>query len=276
MPAKLPDFRRAGPLDLLRGFSLPFRGMGLVFSTPKLTLLTLVVAAVTFFTLIGLLVALWHLAPGLVGMLWTEPDAWWQVALHSLLTAVVYGLLFIIGANVLPPLLVAPLMDPISVQAEKSLGFPVSEDGSLGRMVKETVRAVANAMVRLVVLLLGQALLLPLLLIPVAGAPIFTTLSWLWTALWVAVSFLDVPMARHLYSFDHEIHLLRRRLPLCLGFGAAIALMLWVPLLNSFFVPISVVSGTMLFRGLVAAGDLPAPPSEAQAEPATPPAPREG
>ncbi|MGI5863872.1 MAG: EI24 domain-containing protein [Myxococcales bacterium] len=260
----IPDLHRAGPLDFFRGFAIPFRGMRLIFGTSKLMLLTLSVAAVTFFSLIGVLIALWYLAPDLVAAFWKEPEAWYALIAHKLLVALVYGLLFIIGANVMPPLLVAPLMDSISVQAEKALGFPVNDDGGFGRLVKETVRAVANGLVRLLVLLVGQAALLPLLLIPVAGGPLWTGLSWCWTAVWVAVSYLDVPMARYLYNFDHEVHVLKKRLPLCLGFGAAIALMLWIPLLNSFFVPVAVVSATVLFRALVAASTLPQPaaPSE--------------
>mgnify|MGYP002410957064 CR=1 FL=1 len=265
----IPDLRRAGPLDFFRGFAIPFRGLRLVFSTSKLMLLTLSVAAVTFLSLIGVLVALWYLAPGLVATFWEEPEAWYALAAYKLLVALVYGLLFVIGANVVPPLLVSPLMDPLSVEAEKTLGVAVSEDGSFGRLVKETVGSIANGLVRPLVLLVGQAALLPLLLIPVAGGPLWTGLSWCWTTVWVTVSYLDIPMARHLYSFDHEVHVLKKRLPLCLGFGAAIALMLWIPLLNSFFVPAAVVSATVLFRGLVAAGTLP-PPASSPAAPLDP------
>jgi hypothetical protein len=101
-------------------------------------------------------------------------------------------------------------------------------------MVREVARAVRNGLVRLVVLGLGQLLLLLLLLVPGIGGPLWSVASWTWTALWLSAAHLDVPMARHLYSFDQELSVLRRRPLLCLGFGAAVALMLWVPVLNCF------------------------------------------
>jgi CysZ protein len=43
---------------------------------------------------------------------------------------------------------------------------------------------------------------------------------------------------------------LRARLALALGFGGCLSLILWVPLLNFFLMPLAVVAGTLLFRGL--------------------------
>jgi CysZ protein len=265
LPAQVPDLARRGPLDLLRGFCLPFRGLGLVFSTPRLKLLTVAVGAVTLVTLVGLGMGLIQLAPALVGHFWSPGAAWYAIAAQKLLVVLVFGLLFVIGANVVPALLVAPLMDPLSKQAERAIGVPGEAGGGALRLIKETARALANTLMRLVVLLIGHAVLLPLLLVPVLGAPTWSVLGWFWTAIWVAVSYLDVPMARHLYSFEQELAVLKQRFALCLGFGAAISLMLWVPLLNFFFVPVAVVSGTVLFRSLVSAGALP-PPADERAE----------
>ena len=266
---RTPDLTRKGPLDVFRGFLLPLRALGLVFSTRPLALLTLGVAAITGLTLVGLVVLLWHTAPALVDWAWTPQAVWYARAAHRALEVLVFLLFFVAGANTLPLMLAAPLMDPISVATEGLLGHPPT-GGGLKRMVREVLRAWANALVRLVVLLLGQLVLLPILLIPGAGGPIWTALSWIWTAIWVCAAYLDVPMARHLYSFADELAAVRRRPALCLGFGAAVALMLYVPLLNFFFVPVAVVAGTLLFRGLLAANAIAAP----QARPAAaPPAP---
>lgn len=270
MSIALPDLSRPGPIDLLRGFALPFRALRLLFATPKLVALTLAVAALTAVALTGLFVALWHFAPELATALWQGGTQWWAKALHGLLTAAVFVLLFAIGANVLPMTLAIPLIDPISANTEQVLGFAVQDEGGVGRVVRETLRALGNGLVRFIAFALGHALLLVLLLIPGVGAPIWTVLSWTWTALWVAAQHLDIPMARHLYSFGEEVTVIRRRLPLCFGFGAAVSLMLWVPLLNFFFVPVAVIAATLLFRGLVQAGMLPAPRALPQAGIVTP------
>jgi CysZ protein len=53
------------------------------------------------------------------------------------------------------------------------------------------------------------------------------------------------------------IRALRTRLPLALGFGATLWVLLWVPVLNFFLMPVAVVAGTLLFRGLLSSGALP-------------------
>ncbi|MBI5547036.1 MAG: EI24 domain-containing protein [Deltaproteobacteria bacterium] len=264
-PLRAPDLKRSGLLDPLRGFTIGLRGLGLVFSTPRLARLTSAVAAITALTLIGLAVGLWHAVPAALQWAWTPPDTWWARSLFTLLEVLSFLLLFVAGAVTLPMMLAAPLMDPISVATERLLGYEASSEGGLGRTLRETTRAVVNALLRLFVLLLGQAVLLLLLLIPGVGGPLWTVLSWLWTALWATAAYLDVPMARHLYPFSHEAAALKRRTGVCLGFGAAVALMLWVPLLNFFFVPVAIVGSTLLFRGRVASGDIPSPEAVADA-----------
>jgi len=259
---RTPDLTRRGPLDFFRGFALPLRALGLVFSTRPLALLTFGVAFITGLTLAGLGFGLWHGVPALVDWAWTPPATWWAKAGHRALEVLVFLLAFVAGANTLPLMLAAPLMDPISVATEGLLGFPPTE-GGLRRIVREVLRAWANAIVRLLILACGQLLLLVLLLIPGVGGPIWTVLSWTWTSIWVCAAYLDVPMARHLYGFGDELAALKKRPAVCLGFGLAVALMLWVPLLNFFFVPVAIVAGTLLFRALLAAGTI-APKAQRQ------------
>ncbi len=259
----VPDLSRGGFLDLFRGFALPFRGFGLVFSTSRLSWLTLAVAGVTVVTLVLLWQALGWAAPALVEWAWPAPKEWWAQAIHWLLRKAAFMVGFVAGASIFPLLLAAPLMDPISIATEQQLGLPVTGEGGVMRTIKETLRALANAPLRLAVLLTGHLVLLPILLVPGIGSIVWSGLSWAWTAVWVTAAYLDVPMARHLYRFDQEVAVVRARPALCLGFGGAVALMLWIPLLNFFFVPVAVVGATLLFRGVVAARVIPPPTSDA-------------
>jgi len=56
---------------------------------------------------------------------------------HRALEVLVFLLAFVAGANTLPLMLAAPLMDPISVATEGLLGFPPTE-GGLRRIVRES------------------------------------------------------------------------------------------------------------------------------------------
>lgn len=254
--------RRNALVDLGRGFLLPFQSLRLLFATPALRSLTLIIAAITFLSLGAVIAALWHFNPAIVGLVWQRPDTWYLAALHTLFSAAVFLLLTVLGANILPLTLAAPLMDPLSASAERAMGITLVSEGGLKRLASEIARQVGHALVRICVLLLGHLVLLLLFLIPGAGAVVWTWAGWAWTVLWLAAQYLDVPMARHLYSFDEELALLRRRTALCFGFGAAIYLLLWVPLLNFLFVPVAVVAGTTLFRAMVRAKEILPPRDE--------------
>ena len=61
---------------------------------------------------------------------------------------------------------------------------------------------------------------------------------------------------RHLHPTASVFRLLRERTALCLGFGASVQVVLLVPVLNAFFLPLAIVGGTLLYLGLGRAGSL--------------------
>jgi CysZ protein len=67
------------------------------------------------------------------------------------------------------------------------------------------------------------------------------------TALFLSREMMDGPMSRRRYRFRRKLRIVRSQLPLMLGFGMACAGLLWVPLLNFVFMPVSIVGGTLLF-----------------------------
>jgi CysZ protein len=106
------------------------------------------------------------------------------------------------------------------------------------------------------ILLLGQALVLALQLLLPAAAPLWAAAGVGWTALFACAEYLDPPLARRGGSFVEVRRVLARRTALALGFGLSVTVLLWVPLLNLFLLPLAVVAGTLLHRSLVSAGTL--------------------
>jgi len=80
--------------------------------------------------------------------------------------------------------------------------------------------------------------------------------GWGWTALWACAEYLDAPLSRRDRPFSDVRQVLVRRTSLALGFGLVLTLLLWIPLVNLFLVPVAVAAGTLLHRSLVAAGTL--------------------
>lgn len=258
----VPDLPpRSSFSDFVQGVALLGRALGLIFRAPKLFALSALCALVTLVSLVALVWLIGHYSPQLVGALFPRPEAWYGQALWYLVLALTFVVLLVVGANTLPPLLLAPLMDPLSETTEELCGGYTSPPFTLGAFFKGLMTGVGHTLARVFFLVLGLTVLLPLHLIPGLGSVLWTVLGSLWAMIWMAGEHLAAPMTRHLYPFAEVRRMLRERRALCLGLGAGIYLMLWVPVLNTFFLPVAVVAGTLLYRGLIAAGNLPPPPA---------------
>jgi len=247
--------RQSGPLDLLRGATFPLRAARLVASVPRLRRLAATCAAITL-----VVFALWAWAlvtwlPGLLESIWPHPGS--PVGWLWDLTLVVAGVLaWLLGAASLPLLALAPLEDVLVDATESAVGAPPAPPAGITATVRQAVSAVVRTGARVAVLLAGQALVLALQLILPAAAPLWAIAGVLWTALLVCAEYLDPPLARRGGSFAEVRRVLAGRTGLALGFGLSTTLLLWVPLLNLFLVPVAVVAGTLLHRSLVQAGTL--------------------
>ncbi|MET0403306.1 MAG: EI24 domain-containing protein [Cystobacter sp.] len=254
----VPTFSaRSGPADFLQGLALIGRATGLIFRTPRLLGLSLLCAAFTLAALVGLFALLWMYVPDLLGALWTRPEPWAGRILWGFVLVLLFLVLFVVGASVGVPLVLAPLQDPLSERTEERCGGPAARPTPF---LRSLILGISHTLARAFFLFLGLAVILPLNLVPGVGNMAWVVLGALWTMLWLAGEHLAAPMTRHQYPFAEVRRVMRLRWPLCLGFGAGVYVLLWLPLLNNFFLPVAVVGGTLLYRGLLAAGTIPLPP----------------
>ncbi len=249
--------------DFFQGLGLLGRAFSLILRDRRLLLLSALCAAVTAVALVGLVWLLWTYAPGVLGSVWARPESWYGRAAWSTVLVLSSLVLWVVGANVVPPLLLAPLQDPLSELTEEACGGGPSAAFTLAGFLRGLFTGIAHTLARLFFLLAGLAILLPLHLIPGVGSVLWTVLGSLWTMMWMAGEFLAAPMTRHLYPFAEVRRMMRERRALCLGLGAGIYVLLWVPILNAFFLPVAIVAGTLLYGGLREARLLPPPPGEA-------------
>jgi CysZ protein len=250
----LPPERSAG--DLFRGLAIPARAFFLIVRTPKLLALSVLCAVVTGLTLVGVGWGAWSLGQSLSSWL-IAGDSGWQHAASVGLGVVFFIVLFAAGALTAPNLLLAPLQDPLSEATEAQCGDFTAPPFSLGGVVRGTIESLRHTLLRFVFMALGAVVLLPLNLIPVAGSVLYVVLSSTWSMFWLSVEHLSNPMARHLRPFREVVGALRKRLALSLGIGAALYVLLWIPVLNFFLMPVAVVAGTLLYRSLRQVGALP-------------------
>jgi CysZ protein len=243
--------------DFFRGLALPFQALRVMVSSAKLLGLSLLSALVTSCVLV-LLAVFW----------WPRAFAWasalvgtgsWRDVVVFIVGFLLFALTFFVSALTVPNLVLAPLQDPLSEATEERCGDFTSVSSSVRATVRGTLHSLGHTFLRLATQLIGVAVLLPLNLIPGAGSIAFAIAGSVWSMFCLALEHLSNPMARHLYPFGQVVVVLRRRLALALGFGAALYCMLWVPVLNFFLLPIAVVAGTLLYRALRTAQVLGAP-----------------
>lgn len=245
----------SGPARLGAGVSLPFRGLAYLLDHPALWPYAILPVVVTIVgLLVGVAVAV-PLSGWLLGLLWTEPAGW--LAALWIAARVAVGLSVVVAvALALSVTASAPFADLLSARVEAlELGAP--EGGGVRRALAEVWRGIAGTLVRAAGLLLGLAVLLPTMLIPL----VYPVLAFLWTARWTAVEWLDLPMTRNLHPVREVRAALRAVRPLGFGFGGMLTLALAVPLANFLVVPVGAVAGTLLYCDLVRAGVLRRPAS---------------
>jgi CysZ protein len=264
-PSRAPQFDREPSLkDFGRGLALPFRAAALIFRSSKLLAWSALSALVTLVTLVLVVYLSARYCTELVDLVFTRPGSWYGQMLWYAVVVLTFGVMVVIGANALPTVLLAPLQDPLSETTEELVGNYVSPPLSIPRLIKGATVSIGHTLARVFFLVLGHALLFPLHFIPGIGSIVWGVLASVWSMAWLAGEYLDGPMARHLYRFSEVRQVLMQRKALALGFGAAVYVMLWVPVVNFFFIPTAVVAGTLLFRGLVEAGTLRPPPAAAR------------
>lgn len=270
-PVVPPLSPRPSLADFFVGLGLPLRAAGIIFRDRTLFWLSVLSSIVTALTLVAVVYFAWALSPGIVEWVYPKPPDGFALVLWSTVRILVFAVLLVVGANTVPMIVLAPLQDPISEATERVCGDFEAPPFSIGGLLRGTWIAIGHTLARMSLLLLGLAVLFPLNFVPGIGSIVWTAVGGLWTTFWVATEYLDAPMARHLYPFGEVRRTVQKRLALSLGLGAAITLTLWVPVVNFFFVPVAIVSGTLLFRGLRDTGDLGPPPSLTRSPPRLPP-----
>ena len=212
-------------------------------------LLSMVSAAVAGAVLLSLPFLLWPLAQKVADFFIDDVEGWKHWA-HHFLTLACFLSFFPATALTIPNVVLSPLQDPISEATETACGAFNPPPFAVKAMLKGIAASLIHTGLRLTFMLLGLLVLAPLNFIPGVGSFLWWLLSSLWTMFWLSAEYLSGPMSRHLYRFSEVVRALRKRLPLAMGFGGGLFILLWVPVLNFFLMPVAVVAATLLFTAL--------------------------
>ncbi|MCF7983680.1 MAG: sulfate transporter CysZ [Thiohalocapsa sp.] len=163
----------------------------------------------------------------------------WPVFVLVLLVIVFYS--FTLVAN----LLASPFNGLLAEKAEALItGKSLADAGDYGKLLKQLPATLLDELRKILYALLWT---IPFLILAFA-VPLIGPLIWfLFTAWMLTVQYADFPMGNHGLRFRDMRATLRRRRVLSLSFGAAVAAMTMVPVLNFIAMPAAVAGATAMW-----------------------------
>jgi len=137
--------------------------------------------------------------------------------------------------------LASPLNGLLSEKIEQQRGSAIADE-ALSSMIVRTFR---RELTKLGYMLPRYLLLLLVTLIP--GVNLASPVLWFWFGSWiVALQYLDYSFDNHARSFAETRAALASQSLTVLGFGATVALLMTIPLVNWFVMPAAVIGATLL------------------------------
>jgi CysZ protein len=176
---------------------------------------------------------------------------WWVLAVLSggALLALA-GVLALIASQVL----IAPLYSRLSERVERSILAEGEFEETVSGRIRDELQGVAHSI--LTVVSFG-AVMIPILLlnvIPFFGSLAAVVLGGAFSAFVLAFEFGDNSLSRRKARWMEKMRQAVGELAVTMGLGIGIALMMLIPVVDFFLVPVAVVAGTMVFCGLHEAG----------------------
>jgi len=249
------------PIGFVRGLSYALRGGRFVyFQHPRLARYWVFPILITGAALVATFYGAGTLYDDLGGAVWSLfPESWseatgalgwfvsalqWLVELISGLLITLLGLVLVV---VLSSVVAAPFNDALSEAVEHILTGGSPPPFSFKRMLADIVRTIR--------LEVGKVLLYAVIVGPMFLASFFlpgigqiiSVVGFAFTAVYLGVDYVDWPAARRDWSVGDRVAFTRRQLPAMAGFGTGVWVLLFIPLVNLFFMPAAVAGGTMLF-----------------------------
>lgn len=237
------------------GFGYPFRGIRFLLQHLGLIRFWIWPILITGLCLVGVGVGVWNLHAEVINLIWEAPvgEGWWfevKSFFHGVLS-ILSGLILAAVGLVLVVLIASPIAAPfndaLSQAVEKVAAGKEAPRFELGAFVRDLFRTVLFESGYLLIVLVTFIFSL---VVPVVGPVVHTVFGFVLTASYWALSYIDWPAARRGLSLSQRIGLVKRRFTTMFGFGCAAWLLLFLPLINLFFMPAAVVGGTLLILDL--------------------------
>lgn len=161
----------------------------------------------------------------------------WPIFALLILIAVFYS--FTIIAN----LIASPFNALLAERVEQKLnGQVISETNGFKSIMKNSGKAIGSEISKILYSLKWLPLLLVITVIP--GVNIIAPFAWAVYGAWMlSLQYTDFAMGNHQLFVKDELPLLRKNRSVALGFGGVLTILMMIPVINFFVMPVGVAGG---------------------------------
>lgn len=241
------------PMGFLAGATYPLRAVRFILGHPSVWLYCIMPLLINIGVAVGVYIWIDSYSDA-----WFQThllgDSWYMVALRKVsewLAVVLQLLAFVVSLVVVGSIAAVPFNDFLSERTDTIVtGWRDLSPQGIAAKAGALVITMLQEVKRLSTYLVLALLLFALSFIPVLTP--FTTVAQLFLAAsFLALEYLSYPLERRkvLLVRDKKTFA-RQHSTTTLGFGAAMAFMAFIPLVNFLFIPLGVVGGTLLFADL--------------------------
>ncbi|GAA0399643.1 sulfate transporter CysZ [Cocleimonas flava] len=162
----------------------------------------------------------------------------WPLFAILILIAVYYT--FTIIAN----LIAAPFNSILAERVEQQLkGQPITEQKGFKALLKTLGKTMGSEVSKVLYMLKWVPLLLLISVIPVVN--VISPFAWgIYGAWMLSLQYTDFAMGNHQLFIKEELPLLRKNRSMALGFGGVLTVLMMIPIVNFFVMPVGVAGGT--------------------------------
>lgn len=234
-----------------RGFSYPLRALRFFRQNPKMlryvaipfVINLLIFSATVYFGFGWFDWAIAHYAPG--------TDVWYGVILYYLAWVIALMMTLVISFfsfTIVGNLVAAPFNEFLSERTEvMARGTQDEQALSAGLILKEARYAIFYELKKMAFFILCMLMLLAINFIPLVGAMVYALLMPLFTLFFLGVEYMAFVTMRKHYSFAQLRRYLFKRPLLMAGFSCSIFVLLAIPFVQLFCIPLAVVGATLLW-----------------------------
>ncbi len=242
-----------------RGLRIPLSAAKLLIKNPKLWPWAIAPAMINLLVFVTTLFFSLPWASAAFSGAWAAPEivAWYHYGVWALwglcylLVMVLTAVLSYMGAMMIGGVIASPFNDVLSEKTEKILLGERYVAPPEMPFVKGVVRSMLSSAAMAGMYFAVMAPLLLLNLIPAVGSVAYTLIGGLVGGYFVALEYSDTFLERKTLPFKEKLQLVWRERSFTLGFGVGTSLMLAIPLINFFCLPIAVIGGTAVGTALL-------------------------